>query len=611
MSAGARDREDDRLLRLRSALAAVLTATAYVALPHAAMAAEEPKARIEGVSDPKLRDALEQAVGTTKNPPQTRFEARRRATTAGEAIIAVLRSEGYYAYDVEPDVSDDDNNIPIVRVDPGKRFTFDDPEIEWVATAPEARAQAAAEQIMGLTIGGPGRAAEALGAEGRIMASLQKRGYADAVAGERRVTVDHAVTTVQPTFVINSGDLVLLDGLEVEKPGRTNAAWLAQLTPWKPGDRYNPDRVAELERRLRDTGVYDSVTVALEGKDKTDAQGRRPVMVSLSDRKPHTIELGAGYSTSEGIGLDGRWIRYNRLGRADTLTVLGRVAQIGNKLDVELTLPHWRRPEQTLRIGAGPYSDDTDAYNDVGIGVRADLTRRWGKTSYFTYGATLDYSRTADKVTVGNVVVVGQNRTVLTATVLGAVALDRSNDPLDPKRGWRVDARLEPTLMTGDVQLPYLKAQGQGSLYIPLDPKGDTVIATRVRVGSIIGGNIPQVPSNRRFYAGGGGSVRGYAWQAVGPRLIDNTPQGGLSLMETSVEVRRKVVGAWSAVAFVDAGAVGTHVTPDPRDFSVGAGFGVRYNLGFGPIRADIAVPLNKREGDPAFQIYLSIGQAF
>ena len=588
-----------------------MTAAAAVAFPLVAQAAEAPKARIDGVDDKALREALQRAVGTTKNPPTSRIEARRRATAAGEDVIAMLRSEGYYAYDVEPDVSDDDNNIPIVRVDPGKRFTFDDPKVEWIATAPEARAQAAADQIMGITIGGPGSAADVLGAEGRVVAAVQKRGYADAVAAERQVIVDHALTTVQPTFRIDAGQLVRLDGVVLEKPGRTREPWLAGLIPWKAGDRYSPEAVAELERRLRETGVYDSVTVSLEGKDKTLADGRRPVIVSLSDRKPHSLELGGGYSTSEGVGLDARWIFYNRLGRADTLTFTGKLAQIGSRLDGELALPHWRRPDQTLRIGGGPYSDNTDAFNDQGVGVRADITRRWAKTSYFTWGATLDYSRTADKVKVNNTVVLGENRNVLTAAVLGAVALDRSDDPLDPKRGWRVEVRAEPTLMTGDVQLPYVKAQAQGSVYLPLDPKGDTVIAGRVKLGSILGGNIPDVPASRRFFAGGGGSVRGYAWQAVGPRLPDNTPEGGMSLAESSIEVRRKVTAQWSGALFLDAGAVGLHAIPDSRDVSVGAGFGVRYNLGFGPIRADIAFPLNKRQGDPTFQIYLSIGQAF
>jgi translocation and assembly module TamA len=127
----------------------------------------------------------------------------------------------------------------------------------------------------------------------------------------------------------------------------------------------------------------------------------------------------------------------------------------------------------------------------------------------------------------------------------------------------------------------------------------------------MVGGSIPEVPGSRRYYAGGGGSVRGYAYQAVGPRRADNSPLGGLSLLEASFEARRKITKQWGVVAFVDAGSVGGDQFPTGDELPVGAGIGVRYDLGFGPIRADIAVPLNKREGDAALQIYLSIGQSF
>ena len=136
-------------------------------------------------------------------------------------------------------------------------------------------------------------------------------------------------------------------------------------------------------------------------------------------------------------------------------------------------------------------------------------------------------------------------------------------------------------------------------------------MAGRLKLGAIAGGTIPNVPASRRFFAGGGGSVRGYAYQAIGPRLADNTPVGGISLAEASFEVRRQVTERWSGVLFFDIGGVGGAGFPGGEDFSGGAGFGVRYDLGFGPIRADIAFPLDKRSGDPGFQLYLSIGQSF
>ncbi len=137
------------------------------------------------------------------------------------------------------------------------------------------------------------------------------------------------------------------------------------------------------------------------------------------------------------------------------------------------------------------------------------------------------------------------------------------------------------------------------------------MIAARIKLGAIVGGDIPLVPAPDRFYAGGGGSVRGYAYQAVGPRYADNTPEGGLSLFEGSLEVRQTLTSHWGVVGFVDAGAVGTGVTPDFSRPEVGVGAGIRYNLGFGPIRFDIATPLVRRTGDSPVQVYLSIGQSF
>jgi translocation and assembly module TamA len=589
-------------------LVVAVAASAAICASGAARA-ESPRATIEGQLDGELREAIVRAIGETDKPISNRFEARRRANDAGEDAIAVLRSEGYYANEVDADVGDGDPPTAIVRVTPGPRFTLADPQIDWIAPEPMETVRQSGEVVMGLATGAPGRAVDVINAEGRIVAAVQKRGYADAAAQPREVIVDHADRTVRPTYKIAAGELVHLAGLKIiGDEGRSRRGWLESLAPWRPGEVYDPEDVGELERRLLDTGVYDSVTVSLAPKDQASPDGRRPILVSLSDRKPRTLELGASYSTTEGLGADARWTRYNILGRADTLSALARASNIDSRLGAELTLPHWRRPQQTFKAGGGAYSSRTDAYDETGVGVRADVTRRFRKTSYLTLGGSLDYGRVEEKQTI---LISSLGQDLFTVAGLAAGALDRSDDPLDPKRGWRLDVRAEPTYLIGDESLGYLKVQTQGTSYIPFGEKARTVLAGRVKVGAMFGGSIPEVPASRRFYAGGGGSVRGYAFQAIGPRDIDNTPQGGISLLETSLELRQRVGERWGVVAFVDAGAVGTNEFPTGDDFSVGVGVGVRYDLGFGPIRADIAVPLDKREGDPAFQIYLSIGQSF
>jgi translocation and assembly module TamA len=595
------------LVRKRFALG--VTTVALLVAGHANAA--EPAASVTGVEDKALREAIQRAMTEAKAPPRSRSEARRRARDAGDDAVAVLRSEGYYAYVVEPDVSEADPPRAILKITPGPVFVIADPRLAWSGTPPDEGVVKRAEGVIRLTPGAPGRAAEVLAAEGRVVSQVQQLGYADAAAEPREVVVDHADRTLRPVFHIAAGDLTHVDGIQVVTQGRSNPAWVQQLAPWKSGDIYEPDDIAELERRLRDTGVYDTVSVSLAPKEKVLPDGLRPVIVTISDRKARTVELAANYSTTDGPGADAKWIHYNRFHRADTTTLTARLARLDSRLEAELALPHWRRSQQTLKLNTSVFRDDTDAYVETGFHVGADLTRKLRTTVYRTYGVSLDLSQVDSPTTVDGVTTdVEQN--FATFTLLGAQAWDHSDNILDPTRGWRLDVRAEPTAITGDLTMAFLKVGAQTTAYLPFGRGARTVLAGRFKAGQILGGTMPEVPASNRFYAGGGGSVRGYSYQAIGPR-IDNTttPQGGLSLLESSLELRHKFTDRWGAVAFVDAGAVGVDKWPNGDDFGVGVGVGVRYDLGFGPIRADIAMPISKREGDPSFQVYISIGQAF
>jgi translocation and assembly module TamA len=581
-------------------------------MPAAARAADEPRALIQGTIDPKLRERIEAVVGRTDKPSESGFQARRRADDAAAQVVEVLRSEGYYDYDVEPNISEDDAPKPIVKVTPGPRYKIGTAGVEWVRAPDLAPAKAAAEAAVGLKPGQPGRAAEVVAAEGRIVASLYEHGYADAKIDPRKVTVDHAIRTVDPLYRVDAGPLVRLDGVKVETVGRTNPNWVAHLTPWRRGQAYSPARIAELERRLRETQVYQSVTVALAPAAETTAQGERPVVVSLADRARATIEAGVGYSTSEGFGLDAVYARYNMLGLADTTSLTARIAQIERKLGLQLALPDWRRPDETLTVGTDIYQELTPAYNRDGVDLRADFKRRLGKYSFFHYGLTVeaDHNLEIDFIP-GTKITQPLDLKLAILTASAGIQFDRSDDPLNPTRGWRIIADVAPTLVAGQESIAFVRAQAQGSLYIPLDKSGRTVIATRLKLGTILNGSLPEVPSDRRFFAGGGGSVRGYDYQGIGPHFPNGAPEGGLSLVESSVELRRTIVGDWGAAAFVDAGSVSEAAAPDFSHVRVGVGVGVRYLLKFAPIRADIAFPLDRDNGQGAFQLYVSIGQAF
>jgi translocation and assembly module TamA len=601
----------------------LLAALAASAVAQGAEAA--PRAQIRGDMDAELRAMLERAVGEVDDAPESRFEARRNARSAAEAAEALLRSEGYYQPVLEDLVEGDDSPVAIVSVQPGRRFLLTEPAVRWTDPAPDARSAEDARAAIGLEAGDPGRAVEVIAGEGRLVAALTRVGYADARAEPRRVVVDHAAFTVAPEYRIASGALVRLDGLSVQRRTRTNPAWLNGLRPWEEGAVYDPELVAELERRLLETGVYDGVSVALSPQDQTNAGGLRPIVVTLTDRPRWVQEAGITISTAQatvtagradsatgGSAIEGLWTYYNRYGRADTLAFQARLAEVYSRLGADLKLPHWRRPGQTLSLGAAVVNENTDAYRRFAGVLYADARQRLGKSSWYSYGLGLDVGhydeRRYDPLTQAPI---SLNRDLAIVTGRGGFYMDRSNDPLDPTTGYRLTASVQPTAVAGEDTVLFLRTEGQVTAYLPVEDNARTVLAGRLKIGSIVGGEELTVPSDRLFYAGGGGSVRGYEYQGVSPRLPDNTPRGGLSLFESSVEVRRDLFGDFQAVAFIDAGAVGFQETPNLSNMRYGAGFGVRYKLPFGPIRADIALPLNKQDGDADFQIYISIGQAF
>ncbi len=588
------------MARRRLACAATLLACA-AAVP---ASAAERKAVIEGVADRALAVLLQRVVGDSREPPANRLAARRRAREAAETVETVLRSEGWYDAEITPDVGGSAKPQAVVRVKLGPRTTVSASQVVFDGPPPEPSARVGATAAGFIDKGSPGRSADVLATEGRVLAQLESLGYADAKADPRQVYVDHADNSMRPVFHIDAGAIVKMDGLRLDKVGRTDPDWIRNLVPWKAGDLYRPDDVAELERRLQDTQVYDTVAIALA--PAADAAGQRPVVVSLTDRPRRAFDLSAGYSTTEGADFDLRFTRYNLLGRADTLTLQARLAELDSRYGGELSLPHWERPGQTLRTSVYYLDTDTDAFVERGEQISADITRRYGKTSFVTVGTILSNTRVDDRHTP-SIDIQGYR-------VFGSFLLDRTDAPLDARSGYRLDARVTPTAISGDVSDYYVKTVVQAAAFHSLDRAGQTVLALRARIGSILGASPNGVPISDRFFAGGGGSVRGYEYQSIGPTFPDTAPIGGLSLFETSFEVRRRIgTTPFGVVGFVDAGTVGRTLKPDFSDLSPAVGVGLRYALPFAPVRVDLATPLRDppNRSLPPIQVYISVGQSF
>jgi translocation and assembly module TamA len=204
-------------------------------------------------------------------------------------------------------------------------------------------------------------------------------------------------------------------------------------------------------------------------------------------------------------------------------------------------------------------------------------------------------------------------------TLVGLPAIakyDSTRNPFNPSRGVRATLSVTPTQILGSPGLSYLRLQASGATYLDLGAwlgarPGRTVLAVRGLVGDVEGASQLELPADKRFYAGGTGTVRGYNYQSVGPYFADGGPQGGTAVVAGTLELRQRILGDYGAAAFVDAGQVAAGGWSFPGPWGIGVGLGARYYTSIGPLRLDVAVPVNRFPDSGSFQVYLGIGQAF
>jgi translocation and assembly module TamA len=417
----------------------------------------------------------------------------------------------------------------------------------------------------------------------------------------RAAVVDHDRAAVDVTLRIDAGRATVFGPVERAGTARLRADWLMRVAPFAPGDRYDRAALETFALRLRGTGAFESATVRLaDSSGAGEGPEERAVIAEVVAGLRRTITAGASYSTSEGGGVEGSWARRNVFGGAETFTVSAALRTIDRRLGVELAAPHWRRPDRTLRLDAALSEEVTDAYDGQAFAAGARLERRLTPRLSRAVGAGVTLSRIDDKESVEE---------FRLAYVSGSIDWDGADDLLDPTRGVRASASARPTAGVGNGPVGYVVAQGAASAYHRVGER--VVAAARGRIGGIVGPSLAEIPANERFFAGGGGSIRGYEYQSVSPRDPDGAIVGGRSLVETSAELRYRGEGRLGYVVFLDGGAASDGLTPETAELRWGAGVGVRYYTRIGPIRADVAAPLDPREGEPPAQLYLSIGQAF
>ncbi|KQM98275.1 autotransporter assembly complex protein TamA [Sphingomonas sp. Leaf25] len=538
--------------------------------------------------------------------PANAAQIDRRAREDARTLDELLRNEGYFDARIATSVRPEgDRLIVYLEVEPGERYRFAQVRTPGIAVA-GTKAETLREAFP-IAPQSPVQGDTVVAAQEKLTQTIGREGFPFAKVGEAEITVDHATRTATIEVPVQPGGERRF-GRIVARPNRVFDGDHAQdIARFKPGETYDSTLVDDLRRAIVQTSLVSQVRL-------TPVEGQVPGTVDLDlamePAPPRTIAAELGYGTGEGARVEGSWTHRNLFPPEGALTLRGVLGTREQVAAVTFRRNNFHGRDRVLTGQIAATHLVRDAFEANTVSLSGSLERQtnifFQKTWTWSLGAELLATDERDVI-----VATGdpRRRTYFIGAVPTSLNYDGSDDLLNPTRGFRLGGRFSPELsLQGDV-FGYTRVQLDGSVYKSVNDS--LVLAGRARIGSILGAPRDAVAPSRRFYAGGGASVRGYGFQSIGPRDPNNDPIGGRSLAEFSIEARVRAFGNFGVVPFLDAGNIDTSPLPGLSDLRYGAGIGVRYYSNFGPIRVDVGTPINPQRGDPRIAVYVSLGQAF
>jgi translocation and assembly module TamA len=549
------------------------------------------------------------ALEADRKKPANAAQIGRRSSADADLLAELLRSQGYYDALVEPRTEKVGAELHVVlAAEPGDQYRFASVELPGLEAA--GADAAALRSIFGVQAGDPVIAQDVISGGVALTTALGQQGFAEAKLGEQDIEINHQTHLATLVLPVNLGPIAHFGNIRVSGKPPFTARHVATIARFKPGERFDRSKVDDLRRALIATSLVsaaDIQVVPVNGGRTVD------VVVRLEPAPSHTIAGELGYGTGQGARLEGSWTDRNFFNPEGALTLRGVAGTNEQLAAIQFRRNNFLQRDQVLNLQISGSHQEFDAYEARTILLSGNIERQsnfiWHKKWTWSYGAEL---LATDERGVFNSAGLKDTRTFLIAAAPATIGYDGSDSLLDPTRGFRLSARVSPEISARGGHFTYARTHFDASAYHPLTDR--VVMAGRVRLGTIIGAGVYDIAPSRRFYSGGGGSVRGYGYQQLGPKDMDGDPIGGRGLAEFGVEARIRLSqfgGNFGLVPFFDGGSLSTDTSPDFRKWRFAAGLGVRYYSSFGPIRIDVGVPLNRQKGDGPVAVTVSLGQAF
>ncbi|WP_343518242.1 BamA/TamA family outer membrane protein [Sphingomonas sp.] len=569
--------------------------------------------RVTGLKEIGLEDefrdlsALEDGDGEAANAAIIGARAREDEALA----VRLMKSLGYYdatavATVDQPAAAGQPTTATIAAV-PGPLYKLGKIDIQADPTVPPSLIADNFQLKTGEAID----AVRVQAAEAAVSVALPQNGYPFAEVGQRDILLDETTQTGDYTLPVTIGPRARFRNITTEGKLAFDAKHVEVLTRFDRDDLYDSRKVDDLRDALIATSLFSTVSVEPVKTGEAAAEGTEYVdlLVRQTAGPPRTLAGELGYSTGQGLRAEVSWTHRNLFPPEGALILSAVAGTQEQGASATFRRSNAGRRDRTFQLVASALRTDVEAFTGLtgtlSATVSYDSTPIWQKELTYSYGVELvgtsedryDFNRGA------------RERGVYFIAALPLFAgWDKSDNLLNPTRGYRVKLNLSPETSVRGGTRPYARAMLEGTGYYPVTDS--IVLAGRARFGTIQGIDRNALAPSRRYYAGGGGSVRGFGYQELGPRAPDGKPIGGRSFNEFAIEARYRF-GNFGIVPFVDAGQVYESGLPKLTDMRFGFGIGGRMYTNFGPLRLDVATPINRKPGESKIALYISIGQAF
>jgi outer membrane protein assembly factor BamA len=437
----------------------------------------------------------------------------------------------------------------------------------------------------------------------RLESALKDRGHA-------RAKVDATVLYADSTHVKlrlkgDPGPVYKFEDLVVTGAPDDLVPLVRKTVDLEPGTVYSPAIVQNAEDYLRLLGLFGRVRLStVEAGPET-----LHLHADLSRRSPWIFQVNVGYWTDDQLKVSSRWHHRNLFLGGRGIEIKGSYSKFNQTGGASLNWPGLFGPRTWGQAGVGIESQREESYNLLSTSMEFSGTYRPTLLTSFTAGVSI--SDVSVDVKTAEAEAFLERGGLLTEVSLN-VSRDSSNDRLYPTKGTVTWLNLEYAPQGFISKSHYISLQGSGTAYAPIG-RG-VVVATRARAGAAkpLGESKDLLP-NKRFYAGGATSMRGFKRRQLGPLDASGAPIGGSKELEASVEMRFPIIWRFGGALFVDTGQVWYENEPIAlADIEAAVGPGLLIRTPIGPIRADWGYRLTNRERtQPKSVFHISIGNPY